>query len=108
MSAVSAANKMPVFLGQLQGDIMKTAKALSVAASAAAIAFTALPVRADLLTFDELSASAGPLSGAVVTNYLSGHGITLSDLTPGSVAYIQDYSGVNWATVPSSPNVFIV
>ena len=59
------------------------------------------------ISFDSLSvAPGGYVSGAPVTSYLAGYGITLSGMLPGEVAVVL--YAPTYMDVPSSPNVFTV
>jgi len=62
------------------------------------------------INFDSVALAPGAsVSGAPVTNYLAGYGLTLSGMLPGEIAYISNYSPYTyyWA-VPSLPNIFTV
>lgn len=64
--------------------------------------------RADTVTFDELDASASSVTGAALTNYLSGHGISITGLTSGTqmvVASEDVIYGGNVVQAPSPNNV---
>jgi hypothetical protein len=61
------------------------------------------------VTFDQLDATGGTLTGSTVTSYLASYGISVSGLTPGTYLLVADvrniYSGD--LVVPPSPyNIF--
>lgn len=75
-------------------------------AAATSFLFAAQNAAAVTVDFDSVDASSGPVSGAVVTNYLAGYGITATNQTPGSTLAIADLTLPGWGyiTAPSSPN----
>lgn len=90
---------------------MKTTQTLLTAAILGTSLLTTNGAYANLVTinFDSVAvAPATSLSGAPVTSYLAGYGVTLSGMLPGETANIYNASTTPWMATPSSPNVFIV
>ena len=88
-----------------------SSRKLTLAAIALAVVSLAPSAYANPITinFDSVAVAPGAsVSGATVTNYLAGYGVTLSGMLPGESAYIFNASTTPWMAVPSSPNVFIV
>jgi hypothetical protein len=76
-----------------------------------AVALFSQSAYADTVTinFDSVAVAPGSLlSGAPVTSYLGGYGLTLSGMLPGEAAYIFNASTTAWMDVPSLPNIFLV
>lgn len=82
-------------------------KAILSLVGAIALTVSAQNASATTIDFDSIDASGGPVTGAVVTNYLASYGITASNLTPGSNLYVADVTGSDWSYLaePSSPNI---
>jgi hypothetical protein len=55
--------------------------------------------------FDSLDASAGPVTGTAVTNYLSGFGISVSGISPGAVPLVIGQGPLYGFVASSAPNV---
>lgn len=61
------------------------------------------------VTFDQLSVPSGTsLTGAPVTDYLAGYGITLSGMSSGTAAYVTSAVNQPYAVPASAPNFFEV
>ena len=61
------------------------------------------------VTFDQLSVSPSTaLTGAPVTDYLAGYGITLSGMLPGTSVHVINATGAPFAVPSSAPNFFEV
>jgi hypothetical protein len=79
-------------------------------AIALAVASLAPSAYADTVTinFDSLTVAPGSyISGAPVTNYLAGYGITLSGMKSGEIVTVSNLTSPNCPTeAPSPPNVF--
>jgi hypothetical protein len=59
------------------------------------------------VNFDSLVVAEGTnLTGAPLTNYLAGYGITLSGMQTGEYAIVMNEREYSWAIPPSSPNFF--
>ncbi len=58
------------------------------------------------VNFDSVTTSGGFASGAPVSTYLSGYGITFSTSYANITPYVLDYSVEPWVAVISTPNFF--
>ena len=81
-----------------------------VVAAIALVVASVVPITyADTVTinFDSLVVPVGQnLTGAPLTNYLAGYGITLSGMQSGEFAGVMNLREYSWAIPPSSPNFF--
>ncbi len=82
---------------------------IMVAAIALVVASLAPSAYAETVTinFDSLVIAPGDtLTGAPLTNYLAGYGVTLSGMQSGEYAYVINLSPYPAYQIPSPPNVF--
>lgn len=85
---------------------MKTIKLRTLFAGAIAACLTTVCQASTVVNFDAVDTSGGPVSGAPVTSYLAGYGITY---TGAGTAFILPYlPGGNPFLPVSSPNYFAV
>jgi choice-of-anchor C domain-containing protein len=66
------------------------------------------PGNSTLINFDSLNASTGPVTGAALSNYLSGLGVTLGGVTPGTQVAVENQAvlaGGGLVAASSPPNL---
>ena len=83
-------------------------KIILAASLAGAFAIASQQASASTITvnFDSVATSGGIASGAPVSTYLSGYGITFSSSYTYISPYVIDYSLAPWVAVVSAPNFF--
>ncbi len=93
----------------MKSNLLSKSTAIFVLAGVTAILAPGAYADTVNVTFDQLSIPPGSsVTGAPVTNYLAGYGISLSGMLSGESASIVNASSIQWMATPSLPNVFIV